>query len=262
MRLKSFHLGLLVFLILFGGIMTASAFNLWHTEGSRTPARYAEGEFMDEYNPDDIRGSYTFGDVSTLFKVPLDDLRIAFGLPKGTDVANFQNKELEGLFSELEEQGMEVGNNSVKLFVALYTGLPFSIDEDIYLPQPAVELLRSRGDLSAEQIAYVDVHTVEISGIQPDVILQEEPAGGPPDNNGQNEPQNIEAHDDSERLIKGKTTFREVLDWGVPEEIIENIIGASLPNPILSIRDFCIENGLAFGEIKGAIQIEVDKVGE
>ena len=30
-------------------------------------------------------------------------------------------------------------------------------------------------------------------------------------------------HDESvdDRLIKGKTTFREVLDWGVPQETIE-----------------------------------------
>ena len=67
-------------------------------------------------------------------------------------------------------------------------------------------------------------------------------------------------HDESEsdRLIKGKTTFREVLDWGVPQETIESVLGQSMPNPLLTVKDFCLEQGLEFATVKEALQVYVD----
>ena len=61
-------------------------------------------------------------------------------------------------------------------------------------------------------------------------------------------------------LFRSKTTFQEVLDWGVSQEIIEQVMGAPMPNPLTKIKDFCAEKGLDFETIKPALQAEVDKV--
>jgi hypothetical protein len=65
----------------------------------------------------------------------------------------------------------------------------------------------------------------------------------------------------TDRLNKGKTTFREVLDWGGgSQEVIEQVIGAPMPNPLTKVKDFCTEKGLDFEVIRPALQVEVDKV--
>ena len=63
-----------------------------------------------------------------------------------------------------------------------------------------------------------------------------------------------------DRTLKGKTSFQEVLDWGVPQETIESILGSPMPNPLTKVKDHCLELGLSFEEIKPVIQGEIDKV--
>jgi len=46
----------------------------------------------------------------------------------------------------------------------------------------------------------------------------------------------------------------------VSQEIIEQVMGAPMPNPLNTIKDFCAEQGLDFETIKPALQAEVDKV--
>jgi hypothetical protein len=64
----------------------------------------------------------------------------------------------------------------------------------------------------------------------------------------------------AEKLIKGKTSFQEILDWGVSQEIIEQVLGVPMPNPLITVKDFCTEKGLDFETIKPALQVEVDKL--
>jgi hypothetical protein len=64
----------------------------------------------------------------------------------------------------------------------------------------------------------------------------------------------------TDRILKGKTTFQEVLDWGVSQETIESILGGPMPNPLTKVKDHCFELGLNFEEVKPAIQTEIDKV--
>lgn len=61
------------------------------------------------------------------------------------------------------------------------------------------------------------------------------------------------------RAITGKTTFQEVLDWGVPQAAIEQIIGGNLPSPSMVIKDYVVGQGKEFSSIKAALQAEVDK---
>jgi len=91
-------------------------------KSTKEPLKFTEGEFAGEYNPADIRGSYTFGDVSRLFGVSLEDLAIAFRVSE-PDVAAVSLKTLEEKFVDL---GVDLGTSSVRLFVALYNGLPLN----------------------------------------------------------------------------------------------------------------------------------------
>jgi len=229
---------------MFGGIFTSSALNLWNTKNSKTPALIQEGEAAGSYDPADIRGSNQFGEVSENFGVPLDVLKIAFGLPNDIDATYFVNSDLENYYGDLEGD-KEIGNGSVKLFVALYTGLPYELPEDDYLLTPAVEILKNHADLTEEQIAYLDSHTIDPSSIQPSEVpvtsITEE----------------VEHAVEGEHLIQGKTTFADLLDWGLSEEAIVSIIGGEMPNKAMTVREYCDENGLSFSEIKTAFLAEL-----
>jgi len=63
----------------------------------------------------------------------------------------------------------------------------------------------------------------------------------------------------SDTTVTGKTTFQELLDWGVPKDVIQKIIGSDLPAPSTVIKDYVTGNGLEFPTIKSQIQAEVDK---
>jgi hypothetical protein len=60
--------------------------------------------------------------------------------------------------------------------------------------------------------------------------------------------------------ITGKTTFQELLTWGVPKENIQKAIGADLPAPATVIKDYVTGKGLEFITIKTLLQAEVDKI--
>jgi hypothetical protein len=242
MKLTSKTLAGLILLILFGGIALSNAAGWWQTESSKSPAKFTDGEFTGLPNPADIRGSYTFGDINRSFDVPVDTLAQAFGIPVEADAATYAIKDLENLYAD---QQFEIGTASVRLFVAFYAGLPYDLIDDIYLPATAVLILKAHGTLSQEQRSYVDAHTVDLSSTTPVTTAP-----------------TAEIHTDTttERIIKGKTTFQELLDWGVSPETIEQVIGGSLPNPLTKIKDYCTEKGLDFEEIKTALQTEVDKL--
>jgi hypothetical protein len=254
MTLKSKPLAALVVAILFGGIIFSSAMGWWQTESNKEAAVYTQGEFAGQANPADIRGSYTFGDVEQNFGISAALLAEAFGV-QSSDPDNFQVKSLEELYARSEA---EVGTASVRLFVAFYLGLPFDLSGDIYLPETAAVLLRQRS-LSSEQAAYLDAHTV------PNPAGETEPARPTPQSapveTVQPTPQSDGTHSGStERMVKGKTTFAELLEWGVSSAAIENVLGMPMPPaPGMTVKDFCNQNGLSFETIKPAMQLEVDR---
>jgi len=63
-----------------------------------------------------------------------------------------------------------------------------------------------------------------------------------------------------DRTITGKTTFQELLDWGVTMEVIQKALGGETPEPGLIIKDYVVEKGLAFGDIKTILQSEIDSL--
>jgi len=66
-------------------------------------------------------------------------------------------------------------------------------------------------------------------------------------------------HVAADKTVTGKTTFQELLDWGVPEDAIQQVIGGDLPAPTTVIKDFVTQKSLDFPTIKAALQAEVDK---
>ncbi|MBN2387466.1 MAG: hypothetical protein JXB85_10630 [Anaerolineales bacterium] len=71
---------------------------------------------------------------------------------------------------------------------------------------------------------------------------------------------NPEDRDNRDFHIRGRTTFQELLDWGLPVEIIETVIGGPLPDPATRINRYCSEQGLDFETVKEALQLELDRL--
>ena len=67
-------------------------------------------------------------------------------------------------------------------------------------------------------------------------------------------------HVPADLTLTGKTTFQELLDWGIPEETIQQIIGGDLPGLSTIVKDYVTGQGLEFSSIKAELQMEVDKI--
>jgi hypothetical protein len=247
MTLTSKPLAVIVLVMLFGGIFFSSAMGWWATESTKEPVKFTDGEFAGMANPADIRGSYTFGDIAKSFDVPPEILAQAFGVTS-EDPAAFAIKELEAVYLD---SGFEIGTASVRLFVAYYAGLPFdTTDQEIYLPQSAADILLTRGNLAPEQVAYVEQHTVMPSESAPEEQPVGEATPAPAESSAASE----------EYIVKGKTTFGDLISWGVPKAVIEQLIGVPMPDPAMKVKDYASANGLDFETLKTALQAEVDKV--
>ncbi len=256
MKLTSKTIAILVVVVMFGGIFFSKVQGWWVTETTKEAAVYTSGEFTGEANPADIRGSYTFGDVANNFDVTAETLVEAFGV-QTDDPAAYPVKSLEEMYLDSAE---EVGTASVRLFVAFYLGLPMDLSTDMYLPQSAIDILMER-NLSAEQIAYLDTHTVSNLGTE---TVQEDPVSiSETETVEEVSPEATEEHTPlvEDGTIKGKTTFAELLDWGLDAETIESVLGMPMPDLAgQTVRDFCTANGLTFETVKTDLQAELDKL--
>ena len=251
MKITSKWLAGITLLVLFGGIGITTLLGWWQTESSKVPEKYVVEAYADEYNPADIRGSYTFGDVSRIFDIPLDDLKTAFALPF-EDISALGLNQLEELFAEAANEGMEIGTSSVQLFTAYYKGLPFETTDE-YLPASAVDVHQKNATLSDEQMTYLETHLVDM-----EILTSLENTALQTSEETTSETVAEEEHSETEDFtIKGNTTFREVMDWGVSQDTIETIIGGPIPNALFTVKDYCLENDLSFGEIKESLQAEV-----
>jgi len=159
MKIKSYQIALFILIAVFGGYALTNNLGLWQTSRSKAPQKYEAVTLSDTYNPDDIRGSYSFGEISRFYGIPIDDLAIAFNIASIEEAENFQCKSLETIFEEAKLSGKEIGTNSVKTFVALYASLPFQRSDDTYLPASAVELLKEKAILTEGALEYLDTHT-------------------------------------------------------------------------------------------------------
>jgi hypothetical protein len=257
MKLTSKPLAFIIFAIIFGGITFTTLMGWWRTKTSKVPEKYSVGEAAGQYNPADIRGSYAFGDISRLFAIPLEELSLAFALPAEVDASAFQVKSLESQYPDLLT---EIGTASVRLFVAWYKGLPYEPAEETYLPLPAINLLKEKALLTPEQLVYLENHTVDLAS--PEEPVQEpaptaapgiEPTVAPT-------PAPTAEHVQAERKVSGKTTFQQLLDWGVSQAAIEQALGEKMPPPATVIKDYATSKGEEFSALKTTLQALVDQI--
>ena len=259
MAIKSKFLGGLVLVIMFGGIMLTSVLGLWNTGTSKEPSLIIGGEAAGKPNPADIRGSYSFGDIEKGFGVPVKDLKTAFRIPDNVDGGSFQVKGLETLFEAEAAAGKAVDVDSIRMFVADYAGLPFAVSGDIYLPVEAVSLLKARSGLTAEQGKYLDAHSLAAAA-NPAPAGETVKATPPASETGVTAPAVVKTEPAADaKVISGSTTFQQVLDWGVPQSAIEQVIGGAMPDPSGVIKDYITGKGLEFFSYKQKLQAEVDK---
>jgi hypothetical protein len=159
MKINQTVMAILVVVVLLGTVGAASAAGLWQTSSQKQPGSVVDPSGETKTDPQDIKGSYTFGEISSMYDVPLADLGEAFRIPFGTIVSSFQCKSLETL--GLSGDGtLEVGVQSVRWFVALYTGAPFTPSEAVGLPSEAVAILLEKATLDDATKALLAASTV------------------------------------------------------------------------------------------------------
>lgn len=258
-HVKTGVLGVLLVGIIFGGIALSSAMNMWNTTSSKVPATIQAGDFAGEYDPADIRGSYTFKDIEDAFGVSVKVLAEAFGVRDNENLDSFQVKNLESIYEALVNQGTEIGTSSVRLFVGLYAGLPIELD-GTFLPKPAVEILLEKGGLTDEQQEYIKANSVDISAVkvneQNEAVQDNQETEAVEAPAVAQSPANTEAgseNTEEENTVKGNTTFAEVIDMGIDKEKIEEIIGGKIPTPGMTVSDYCRQNGIQFSTVKDTL---------
>ncbi|MEA5030649.1 MAG: hypothetical protein VB025_00710 [Sphaerochaeta sp.] len=245
MKIGAKGIAISVVATILGGVVLLMALGSWKTVSEKVPMKFSSGEFAGIANPADIRGSYSFADVERNFAVTADILAAAFALDVTVKPArDYLAKDLEALYGEVADGAGEVGTDSLKWFVALYTGLPFTPAEDTYVPRTVIEVLRDSGKIAdADTLARLEVRSIE--PLAPGKV-----------------PETVVTHVESttDRSIKGNTTYADVISWGVTQQEIEAILGVPLKSRTENIRSHLLANNLEFSVIKAKLQALVDSL--
>ncbi|MDP3388313.1 MAG: hypothetical protein Q8S24_13830 [Eubacteriales bacterium] len=248
MKVDSKVIAIALVVLIFGGIVTADALGFWATESSKIPAKFTSGEFEGTYNPDDIRGSYSFGDIENAFNVSVETLADAFGISNTTtDINSFQLKSLEEIYVDLGDD-QEIGTGSVKYFVALYTGLPYTEESD-NIPLRAVEILYEEGKIDNEQRERLLDIAIDTSLYLPPVT----------DNDSDSEPPETTDGHEAEKIINGNTIINDLFNYGITESQLIEALGEVPASKNMKLRDFCTEKGLSFSTVKSKLTEFLDK---
>lgn len=237
-----------VVVLLFGGIYLTIGTGHWATDRKAEPIKLQSGD----YDPADIRGSYTFTEVEKFFGVPATFLFEAFGIPEEKRTDAFQIKEMEGLFEPviLEGTEIEVGTDLVRVFTSLYTGLPYQSDETTHLPEGLVKTLIQEQKLSEDQKAYWETHTFPL------ILAGSAPTQEEIQTTTSTEQPQAEHSPTAESAavdIKGRTTMGELLDFGLTKEQFKDLAGIEMPGAAIKMKDFVDANGLDMETIKAKI---------
>lgn len=246
MKVTSKIIGPVVLLSFVAGIGLSMAFNLWKTESTKVPVKFAEGVFEGSYNPADIRGSYFFRDIEDIFEIDSEILAEAFGLKEVSNPRDFQVKLLEEMYGHVADNG-EVGTDSVRLFVSRYKGLPYVPEETTRLLSPALSILRDM--LAPADVEALEKITIRLNEVLPEAGETDAAAPGAAEAAG---------HETEENEVKGNTTFGDLLAWGLTREEIETILGMEMGPTAMNIRIFATEKELEFSLYKEQFQEILD----
>src|SRR6056297_667377 len=224
MKVNNLILAISVSLIFILGIFISDFLGYWQTETIKVPQKISEGQFEGYSDPSDIRGSYSFGDVSKSFKIDVETLAKAYDLSGIIeDTSSFRINQLEEYY--VFDEDIELGTGSVKYFVSLYTGIPYESDDNV-LPITALNILKEEEKITEDIVS--------------DEITEE-----------------YNNDEDEEYVIKSTTTVLEVIRWGTSIEELEELIGVTEISEDDVIRNICLDNGLSFSEVKEKISISL-----
>lgn len=159
MKISIKNLTIIILVVFFGGIAISKSLELWKTESSKIPGKITSGESAGQYNPMDIKGSFTFNDISKSFNIPIEDLASAFLVPS-EKINEFKCKDLENKY--IDTQGKEIGTGSIKMFVAFYKGIKIDLAEETFIPSVSAEIINKKGAPLEEQKNYMLEHTVDV----------------------------------------------------------------------------------------------------
>ncbi len=71
---------------------------------------------------------------------------------------------------------------------------------------------------------------------------------------GQGGKAGVESGDEAAEMVRGRTTFQDLLDLGLTQEVIEQIIGTPMPDPSVRVNLYCEEQGLDFESIRAELE--------
>jgi len=225
---------IIVVVVLVAGIGIAKLTDTFNTESTKTPAKIETGEFSDSFDPADIRGSYSLGDISESFDVSVDTLAKAFDIDEADNGA-YQVKNLEALYDD-------VGTGSVREFVAIYTDLPYDAESE-GLPLTAIEVLFSEGKISEDKYEILKAKLMGELEEQTQVIDAEQ----------ENSEDDTEKIEEEHTTIGGETTVKDALDLGISIESLEEILGTKISDESQLVKEIATGNGMKFSEVKGEL---------
>ena len=100
----------------------------------------------------------------------------------------------------------------------------------------------------------------EVIATEPAAEQQTVPTPQPAVTQAVEEAVTTETHEPVDRMITGKTTFQQLLDWGLSREVVEEVLGMPFPPAGMVIKDYLTGQGQEFGTVKGLLQAELDKL--
>ena len=271
-RVRTLPMAIVAVAVMLGGVVITKAIGYWNTSSTKEPVKFKEGELAGLPNPADIRGSYTWQDIEKAFGVPAVESARAFSTAdRALDPAE-RVSVLEELYLPILPPGLEIGTGAVRLYVSLYTGLPFEAEEGSVLPSGAIELLAGRPGADAEALRRYSLpgpttvaapapaaSAPAASAPAAPVPAAPAPAASSPAASQAGESQSgTGSGQASARAVVGKTTFGDLYDWGLSEAQVAAVIGYQPGPRSQSVRDSAAAAGREFSEFRTALQALVD----
>jgi len=228
MRINPFIYGMLVLSVFLGVIYGFRSAGVWSISGKVD----AQGQTIvpSAEDVETIKGWMTIGEIAAAYNVSLAEIQTQFQLPADTPD--------ETAIKDLESETFSVSALREWLLVRSSGGAQ---------PQP-VATERSADPAQTTPTATPPAFATAASQTQPEAA----PGAGPGAVG--------EDYTPAERRVNAKTTFQDLLDWGVPAEAIRQVIGGELPSPAIVVKDYITSRGEEFSSVKNALQAEVDKL--
>ena len=120
--------------------------------------------------------------------------------------------------------------------------MPYTEESD-NLPLRAVEILFEEGKIDTEQ-------RDKLMKIVIDTSLYLSPVT---ENDSNPEPSESTDEHEAEKIINGNTIINDLLNYGITESQLIEVLGEMPASKNMKIRDFCTEKGLSFSEVKNKL---------